>query len=874
VLTTRDLSYRTSKDVLNSHIGTIDVEGATVSDISTLNGRSCVFTLTPSAGGSMQFSARTEGDARSWIAALTNPGGAPVSSGDQEDLGEESAAGKNEGPTTPMPTFHAVSQGVAVTISPSASNVYGSSSPASGGAAAPASPSNGNGAAAASPNSGGNGIPQTPGGSRALTYVSPLSMLISTQADTAAYKLACRHKGPQRFEKSWKLKLINANLKSSREYQVCLMAPARQLYLFNSERELTVYNATGKRTFSQVIELNGGIVMQQPSYAWVGTSPPASAVPIVEVLLPAGVHYFTADAAEDLEQLTRALHDMALLPAKTSDRAVMIKGETHCATVLGKHGWLDLKVNKKKFRRAFYRTLENARGTQLIAEYASPTAIHPEMFMFLLWSSGEGPCKVLRGLPPGDAWAASNPEDEKRCFTVMAGAVRMTLRAETEAERDEWVAVILSIACDDFMTTPLGASSGVDYYGVLGVPPNATAGDIGNAFRQLAKLVHPDRNPTPEALAHFQRLNEAYEVLSDPAQRETYNGHHAAMVARKLALAGAGSGAGGLRDGLPVIQKKRPNRMPMVAPNSIFVPASLEQTLISHEKLQALMTKHQKQAKKLGNESADFVLPSIANVRLAGSDVGLDYDDEGHENNAELEAKRAEAEREAEEAARKAKAEAQARREAEERRLRAEEEAKEAARRKRVEEERQRRIVKEREEAERRRREEDERLRRLAMDPIDRPLSNDLLTQLERLGKGVTAVRVPDSSFSKPSELSLRLERAKLPTDAPVVLYTVAYTSSKDKVDRRVFVLPECTFSKALPPKTKLPKELSGREEFVLYVAPDAKKEFGPKASVFVFANGEARDAFYDAIQGVLTSMLATAEKRPTAVNMRKYVDM
>ncbi|CAF0694018.1 DnaJ C-terminal domain-containing protein [Candidatus Methylacidithermus pantelleriae] len=63
-----------------------------------------------------------------------------------------------------------------------------------------------------------------------------------------------------------------------------------------------------------------------------------------------------------------------------------------------------------------------------------------------------------------------------------------------------------------------------DYYAILGVPETASADDIRQAFRKLARQYHPDvAKDKVRAEEKFKEINEAYEVLGDPDKRRRYD---------------------------------------------------------------------------------------------------------------------------------------------------------------------------------------------------------------------------------------------------------------------------------------------------------------------------------------------------------------
>ena len=100
-----------------------------------------------------------------------------------------------------------------------------------------------------------------------------------------------------------------------------------------------------------------------------------------------------------------------------------------------------------------------------------------------------------------------------------------------------------------------------DYYATLGVSKTASDKEIKKAFRKLAREFHPDNNPDDAvAEARFKEVTEAYDTLSDEAERKEYDhvremgyfvgdqGGHQQYVRVEDLFGGASDQGGGFQD--------------------------------------------------------------------------------------------------------------------------------------------------------------------------------------------------------------------------------------------------------------------------------------------------------------------------------------
>ncbi|CAM8893283.1 hypothetical protein QQ045_024939 [Rhodiola kirilowii] len=103
-----------------------------------------------------------------------------------------------------------------------------------------------------------------------------------------------------------------------------------------------------------------------------------------------------------------------------------------------------------------------------------------------------------------------------------SGAKKFVMKAKSLYPELDGIAQMLTIL-DVYMSADNKIHGEVDWYGVLGVYPNADDETIKKAYRKLALALHPDKNKFVGADGAFKYVSEAWSLLSDKAKRLAYN---------------------------------------------------------------------------------------------------------------------------------------------------------------------------------------------------------------------------------------------------------------------------------------------------------------------------------------------------------------
>ena len=104
-----------------------------------------------------------------------------------------------------------------------------------------------------------------------------------------------------------------------------------------------------------------------------------------------------------------------------------------------------------------------------------------------------------------------------------------------------------------------------DLYEVLGVDSDASDAQLRVAYRRLARELHPDVNPDPQAQARFAELSKAYKTLSDSEARAEYDRSRSVLQAGTVADTAAQMDLGDVLSGLmdkPAKKPRKPWRWP------------------------------------------------------------------------------------------------------------------------------------------------------------------------------------------------------------------------------------------------------------------------------------------------------------------------
>uniref|UniRef100_A0A7N0TFT7 J domain-containing protein n=1 Tax=Kalanchoe fedtschenkoi TaxID=63787 RepID=A0A7N0TFT7_KALFE len=103
-----------------------------------------------------------------------------------------------------------------------------------------------------------------------------------------------------------------------------------------------------------------------------------------------------------------------------------------------------------------------------------------------------------------------------------SGAKKFALKAKSLYPELDGISQMLTIL-DVYTSAESKIHGEIDWYGVLGISPNADDETVKKAYRKLALTLHPDKNKSVGADGAFKYVSEAWTLLSDKAKRSAYN---------------------------------------------------------------------------------------------------------------------------------------------------------------------------------------------------------------------------------------------------------------------------------------------------------------------------------------------------------------
>jgi|GEM_PF-2456595 len=225
------------------------------------------------------------------------------------------------------------------------------------------------------------------------------------------------------------------------------------------------------------------------------------------------------------ERLATLLRDQALLTAGAMAQ-FLPADEIRQALTLNAEAWEPLKAGRRNLLQAFLRGLSRwpsavpgcaVLTTEVVrTDEASPPAgqsFSPSQYFLLNQLGAPVPWKTAFAATPGNLF-----DKEKDAFYLcVTGAVRVISEARPPETFDEAVAMARKVG-------------GMTFFQILGVRESSGDDEVRAAYFTLAKRFHPDKfSKFPEFQGHramlenlFATINQAYQILSDPAERLLY----------------------------------------------------------------------------------------------------------------------------------------------------------------------------------------------------------------------------------------------------------------------------------------------------------------------------------------------------------------
>ncbi|KAL9246580.1 hypothetical protein vseg_020098 [Gypsophila vaccaria] len=128
-----------------------------------------------------------------------------------------------------------------------------------------------------------------------------------------------------------------------------------------------------------------------------------------------------------------------------------------------------------------------------------------------------------------DAIKAREIAERKFNAKDIAGAKRFALKAQNLHPGLEGIAQLL-VTLDVHASAENQVVGEEDWYGVLGVPPQADDDTVRKQYRKLALILHPDKNKSVGAEGAFKLISQAWSLLSDKGRRAAYDAKRSARA--------------------------------------------------------------------------------------------------------------------------------------------------------------------------------------------------------------------------------------------------------------------------------------------------------------------------------------------------------